>query len=132
MEICRCAVGRGRGSREPSPLASHWSPLCSPTLCNAGRAQSWLAPSTPTLLPLCRAKCGSAEHDLPAISPLPNSPPPTLLLHYSSLLTLQSRAVQSTICRIKPGSQGPQSPRPNSARRQHKICYTNCKKRRLR
>ena len=30
--------------------------------------------------------------------------------------------MQSIICRIKPGSQGLQSPRPNSAGRQRKIC----------
>ena len=108
---------------EPSsPLASHWSPHSAPrhfVMQDAHRVGR--------LPPRLHCSC-SAVQSVAAqsnISPLPNSPPPTLLLF--SYTHLQSRAVQSTICRIKPGSQGPQSPRTNSAGRQCEISYTNCK-----
>ena len=93
---------------EPSsPLASHWSPHSAPRHFVTQDAHR-VGRLPPRLHCSCSAVQSVAAQS--SISPLPNSPPPTLLLHYSSLPALQSRPVQSTICRIKPGSQGPKVP----------------------
>ena len=120
----QCAVGRGRGSREPSVptllsgprsqlcsatlctadlgsplptlLTGPSSRLCAATLCTASRLQSSPAPSRPTLLLLCRAKCASAEQQEPP-SPRRLTPLLRLCCCSSTLTTVQSRAEQSRV-----------------------------------